>query len=93
MAKVQHTNNGYSFQCPGCGEIHEVSTATRKWAFSGTLEKPSFMPSVLVEIDFTDKARPKKICHSLVTDGRIRFLSDSTHKLACQEVELPDFSQ
>lgn len=30
------------------------------------------------------------ICHSYVTDGKIQFLSDCTHKLAGQTVELPD---
>ena len=28
-------------------------------------------------------------CHSFVTDGRIQFLSDSTHVLAGQTVDLP----
>ena len=31
------------------------------------------------------------ICHSWVTDGRIEFLSDSTHDLAGQTVDLPPF--
>lgn len=30
------------------------------------------------------------ICHSFVTDGRIQFLPDCTHKLAGQTVDLPD---
>jgi hypothetical protein len=32
-------------------------------------------------------------CHSFVTDGRIQFLSDCTHALAGQTVELPDWPQ
>jgi hypothetical protein len=31
------------------------------------------------------------VCHSFVTDGRIQFLSDCTHGLAGQTVELPEF--
>lgn len=31
-------------------------------------------------------------CHSFVTDGRIQFLSDCTHALAGQTVDLPDIS-
>lgn len=31
------------------------------------------------------------ICHSFVTDGKIQFLSDCTHELAGQTVELPDW--
>lgn len=30
-------------------------------------------------------------CHSFITDGRIQFLSDCTHALAMQTVDLPDF--
>jgi hypothetical protein len=30
------------------------------------------------------------VCHSFVTDGRIQFLSDCTHELAGQTVDLPD---
>lgn len=30
------------------------------------------------------------VCHSFVTDGRIQFLGDCTHKLAGQTVDLPD---
>ena len=31
------------------------------------------------------------ICHSFVTAGKIGFLPDSTHKLAGQTVDLPDW--
>jgi hypothetical protein len=31
------------------------------------------------------------VCHSFVRDGRIEFLSDCTHRLAGQTVDLPDF--
>lgn len=30
------------------------------------------------------------VCHSFVTDGKIQFLSDCTHALAGQTVELPE---
>lgn len=33
----------------------------------------------------------KDVCHSFVTDGRIQFLSDCTHALAGQTVDLPDY--
>jgi len=32
-----------------------------------------------------------RICHSFVTDGKIKFLKDCTHSLAGQEVDLPDW--
>ena len=31
------------------------------------------------------------ICHSFVNDGYIQFLSDSTHELSGQTIELPDW--
>lgn len=34
-----------------------------------------------------------RVCHSFVTDGRIHFLSDCTHALAGQTVELPDWPE
>jgi hypothetical protein len=36
---------------------------------------------------------PCAVCHSFVTDGRIQFLSDCTHVLAGQTVELPDWPE
>lgn len=33
---------------------------------------------------------PCAICHSFVTDGKIKFLNDCTHALAGQVVELPE---
>lgn len=37
------------------------------------------------------QTKEQRICHSFVTDGRIRFLSDCTHPLAGQTVDLPEF--
>lgn len=37
------------------------------------------------------KDRPQTRCHSFVTDGRIQFLGDCTHKLAGQTLDLPNF--
>jgi hypothetical protein len=31
------------------------------------------------------------VCHSFVTDGRIQYLSDCTHALAGQTVDLPEY--
>jgi hypothetical protein len=31
------------------------------------------------------------VCHSFVTDGRIQFLGDCTHRLAGQTVDIPDW--
>ncbi len=87
---------GYRFECPGCGDYHAPYVHPYKnesgatWKFNEDLDKPTFSPSILVQVKFKD--RQTKICHSFITDGRIRFLSDCTHSLASKEVELPDIS-
>jgi hypothetical protein len=73
----------FSFLCPGCGERHALVEG--RWAFNGDYERPTFTPSVLVSGDGA-------VCHSFVTDGRIQFLSDCTHSLAGQTVELPEIN-
>lgn len=83
---------GYSFHCPGCGYQHCYHTEKPNpigaiWTFNGDLEKPTFKDSLLV-----NKSREGgyPLCHLFVTDGEIRFLSDCTHKLAGQTLEMED---
>jgi hypothetical protein len=51
------------------------------WGFNGDRERPTFEPSLFYT---------QRVCHLFLTDGRIHFLSDCTHKLANQVVDLPD---
>lgn len=76
------------------------------WSWNESGDAPTFSPSVLVrgaqvERDASGKwtggwvrgpdGQPLPfVCHSFVADGRIQFLSDCTHDLAGQTVELPD---
>lgn len=99
MAKVERfTAAGeimvfYGFMCPACGERHAVCTARSNdaaaYTFNGSLDQPTFYPAILVPGADGD---PTAICHSYVTDGRIRFLTDCTHALAGRELELPDLA-
>ena len=110
MSNVCHraTDGIVIFWCPGCEENHGVWTETpndltgSKWKWNGSLDKPTFSPSILVRgtVPITDdehrrimageKIEPvPKQCHSFVRDGMIEFLSDCTHKLAGQTVPLP----
>jgi hypothetical protein len=80
----------FSFHCPGCNCDHDVwTTAVNSsnaiWQFNGDLEKPTITPSIRVQWGNGN------ICHSHITDGKIQFLTDSTHELAGKTVELPDF--
>jgi len=76
------------------------------WGYNGNPEKPTFTPSILVRgtkrltddeaarIMAGEKITPVPfVCHSFVTDGKIQFLSDSTHELAGQTVEMPDWDE
>lgn len=95
MSKVKTTSSGQKiFKYPGCDGYHSlrvndgVSTKHPHWGFNGDHDKPTFTPSILATVDW-EKGR--EICYSFVTDGRIQFLSDCTHKLAGQTVEIPEW--
>jgi len=80
----------YTFFCPGCNCDHGVWTSKKNklgaiWSFNGNMDKPTFSPSLLISSPGRNYC-----CHSFVTDGKIQFLSDCTHKLAGQTVELPE---
>jgi len=89
------------FRCPGCNSVHGVAVnGNYAWGWNGDVDKPTFTPSVLVTYPANPNAseefkewRTERRCHSFVTDGRVQFLSDSTHALAGQTVPLPDFSE
>jgi hypothetical protein len=96
MPRLHHSHepNYYSFQCPGCEESHMISLgagSTNAWGWNGSIERPTITPSILINVGGSNPTAP--ICHSFVTDGRIRFLADCTHKLAGQEVEIPEWSE
>lgn len=75
------------YKCPGCKFSHRVETVTPNprvgavWAFNGDLDRPTISPSV----------NYVGVCHHFVRDGRIEFLSDCTHDLAGQTVDLPEW--
>jgi hypothetical protein len=92
----------YFFFCPGCRSIHpihvkwdpkeieekkkfgDVNLPTWKW--NGSLDKPTFNPSLLV-----NKSWPDKRCHSFIIDGNIQFLNDCWHNLKGQTIPIPDW--
>lgn len=78
----------YAFHCPGCEYGHHFEVGGSGWTWNGSLDRPTFSPSLLV-YGARDGSTPR--CHSFVRDGKIEFLSDCTHKLAGQTVELPDW--
>jgi len=81
------------FRCPGCKCAHQIDG---RWTFNGDARRPTIGGSILVhesmhaqlgKLGVETFIRPR--CHSFVTDGKIRFLADSTHELAGQTVDMP----
>jgi hypothetical protein len=84
MAKLNKANDGrLIFYCSGCESYH---FADQRWTFNGDYERPTFDPSVLVTIGHDPD--PPDICHFYVRDGRIQYLTDCTHPLAGQTIDM-----
>lgn len=103
---VSNVKGLYHFFCPGCGCYHGVWTDREKspcWQFNGDVERPTVSPSILVRYKHpkgysNENPAPvgycgeyvEEVCHSFIKEGRIQFLSDCTHKLTGQTVDLPE---
>ena len=98
MAKIERHDNvrigepDVSFYCLGCKcdhgvWLHKDGYAGPAWGFNGDYDQPTFAPSIKVTAPYAGKMN---ICHSFVTDGMIQYLSDCTHELAGQTIELPE---
>jgi len=79
----------YWFDCPGCDDVHAINDT---WEFNGDLENPTVSPSILAE-GYSYKTKTDFKCHSYIKAGKIQFLSDCTHELAGQTVELPKINK
>lgn len=91
-----HQGNGskrVAWICPGCNDVHQIDPA--RWTWNGSLEKPTFSPSVLVT--WTDWVEPErggpKVCHSFVVEGQMQFLGDCTHALAGKTVPIGEWNK
>lgn len=106
-ARAKRATDGSTvlFWCPGCSAAHSIVTPS--WSWNGDEERPTFSPSVLVHphqplidprLEGDELTAPANVtttprCHSFVRDGRIQYLPDSTHELAGQTVDLPDWNE
>ncbi len=89
-----HGHKRLAFWCPGCNDVHSLRirpAPSPSWDWNGNAERPTFQPSVLVTYNDLSGEEKDEVCHSFVTDGRIQFLGDCTHKLAGQTVYLPEW--
>jgi hypothetical protein len=77
------------------------------WSFNGDVDKPTFSPSVFIKTGHYAEGKSKTdcwacnnehldlcvVCHSFITNGKIQYLSDCTHHLAGQTVELSELDE
>lgn len=94
MRLLRPTNHKgyYLFWCPGCDCLHQIKSKEAKveprWEFNGSLEKPTFSPSYLIQ-----EGPNVKRCHSFIRDGKIQFLGDCQHDLRGKTVDLPNIER
>lgn len=88
---LRFEGNSAGFYCPGCKGSHHIPIKddARAWGYNGNPDKPTFTPSILYNVGKSNPRWP--LCHSFVTDGRIQYLTDSTHELAGQTVDMVPF--
>lgn len=92
------TINGKEFhrhRCPGCNSVHLINVEWpldngAKWSFNGDFDNPTFHPSVNISVHFGEEGIPDQRCHYVITNGKIKYESDTTHSLSGQTVDLPE---
>ena len=85
------------FWCPGCEEHHgipihmdyyEKNTITQDtkpvWQYNENPDCPTVNPSLVI------MGGGKIECHLFIENGKIRYLTDCTHKLAGQTVDMEE---
>lgn len=87
------------YRCPGCESFadsyltrhHVPYNEVGAWTFNRDLERPTLSPSILSNAGSISHMVP--ICHHFVQDGRIQYLSDCTHAMAGQTIDLPEIEE
>lgn len=78
---------GYLFYCVGCKSAHPIYVEQAnprngaRWSFDGNIEAPTFLPSLNLP----------GACHMWIKAGRLEYLSDCSHALAGQTVDMQQF--
>ena len=85
--RMKYPNRGDRFEQMLClpVQIKGRREGTGNWTWNGDTDKPTLRPSVLQTMPPTTDQ-----CHVWITDGQVIFLSDCTHELAGQTLDLLD---
>lgn len=86
---------GELVECPACGYGHLFRTVPGNhgepvWSFNGDRDSPTFSPSMLVNSRAHVTDPNTILCHSFVRNGKFEFLSDCSHAMAGQTVEIAE---
>lgn len=73
-------------------QLHGSRAETNNWSWNGDIENPTVKPSILVQTVYGEKREPLR-CHTFVNDGVVQFLSDCSHELAGQTINLLEVVQ
>ena len=90
------------YLCPACNRRHGLPDADQRRVhilvagpgmqheWNGDLERPTISGMVrIIERAQDDGGAPEYVCAAELTDGRLHFPADASHKLAGQTVDLP----
>jgi len=80
----------FCFHCPACGFSHWFKIGGQpSWTWNEDFNKPTIKPSIKA-YGGVKGGEGYFVCHSFVTDGRIKYLNDCTHDKAGQTLDLID---
>ena len=92
--KTRVASNAYLlFRCPGCLMPHMIKFGEGPgptWHWDGNQENPTVTPSLLNRRTVGPQDI-ETVCHLFITNGKLEFLSDCTHHLKGQTVEIPEW--
>lgn len=100
MGSSEGSPGGLAHYCPACKQMHLFSldgynSSGAKWRWDGSVEAPSFIPSMNIRCNMPgmDGYQPdagSSVCHYYLSGGMIGFLPDCTHEMRGLSVPLPD---
>ncbi len=96
LREIQKNNDdcpSHAFFCPGCKCGHAVWTTGKvAWKFNGSLDKPTFDPSILIHnVTAPDGKIIQPRCHLYVREGQLHFLDDCEHEYKNRVVPMVPF--
>ena len=94
--KINFADDGTClFKCPGCESVHSIQVIGREptWTWNNKYDLPTFLPSVRVtQPRFEGPCKYNNVCHFYIRSGYFLYLTDCTHHLAGQKIEMPDWN-